>query len=126
MPHRADVVVVGGGVAGLVVARECAAAGHRVVLLEASDRLGGCVAAVEVAGLVLDAGAESFATRSSAVPDLLADLGLADDVALPSPRSAWLQLPERALPLPRTGVLGIPGDPWAADVRRAIGVLGAV
>lgn len=122
----ADVVVVGGGVAGLVVARECAAAGRRVVLLEAADRLGGCVAAVEVAGLVLDAGAESFATRSPAVPDLLADLGLADDVVLPEPHGAWLRLPDRTLPLPRTGVLGIPGDPWAADVRRAIGVPGAL
>lgn len=124
--QHADVVVVGGGVAGLVVARACARAGRRVVLLEASDRLGGCLASVEVAGLVLDAGAESFATRSPAVPDLLAELGLADDVVLPAPRSAWLQLPGRALPLPRTGVLGIPGDPWAADVRRAVGLVGAL
>ncbi|WP_199424801.1 protoporphyrinogen oxidase [Actinotalea solisilvae] len=123
---RADVVVVGGGVAGLVVARACARAGRRVVLLEASERLGGCLASAEVAGLVLDAGAESFATRSPAVPDLLAELGLADDVVLPAPRSAWLQLPGRALPLPRTGVLGIPGDPWAADVRRAVGLVGAL
>ncbi|WP_375372411.1 protoporphyrinogen/coproporphyrinogen oxidase, partial [Actinotalea sp. JY-7885] len=126
VPGDADVVVVGGGVAGLVVARECVRAGRRVLLLEAGDRLGGCVAGVEVAGLTLDAGAESFATRSSAVPDLLADLGLADDVVVPAARSAWLQLPRRALPLPRTGVMGIPGDPWAADVRRAIGLVGAL
>ncbi|WP_034229511.1 FAD-dependent oxidoreductase, partial [Actinotalea ferrariae] len=70
-----DVVVVGAGVAGLVVARDLAARGRRVLLLERDARPGGCVASVQVAGLTVDAGAESFATRSSVVPDLLAELG---------------------------------------------------
>jgi monoamine oxidase len=39
--ERVDVVVVGGGVAGLVAARDLGAAGCRVLLLEARDRLGG-------------------------------------------------------------------------------------
>ena len=34
----------------------------------------------------------SFATRSPAVPDLLAELGLADDVVVPAAQGAWLQL----------------------------------
>ena len=38
---RTDVVVVGGGFAGVTAARELAHAGYRVVLLEAKDRLGG-------------------------------------------------------------------------------------
>lgn len=41
MSEEADVVVIGGGVAGLVTARELGRAGLRVVLLEARDRLGG-------------------------------------------------------------------------------------
>ncbi|KGM14846.1 hypothetical protein N867_14945, partial [Actinotalea fermentans ATCC 43279 = JCM 9966 = DSM 3133] len=97
------VAVVGGGVAGLVVARDLAAAGRDVVLLEGGERLGGSVASHEVAGLVLDSGAESFATRTTAVADLLADLGLADDIVTPSPAGAWLQLPDRAVRLPATG-----------------------
>ncbi|MCU1431046.1 MAG: protoporphyrinogen oxidase [Actinotalea sp.] len=121
-----DVVVVGGGIAGLVVARDLAAAGRSVTVLEAEDRLGGCVARHEVAGLVLDAGAESFATRSPAVGALLTDLGLGHDVVTPTADGAWLQLPGATLPLPRTGVLGIPGDLWSADVRRAIGVRGSL
>ncbi|MBC7291314.1 MAG: FAD-dependent oxidoreductase [Actinotalea sp.] len=125
-PGGPDVVVVGAGVAGLVVARDLAARGRRVLVLERADRPGGCVASVQVAGLTVDAGAESFATRSSVVPDLLAELGLADDVVPPSPAGAWLQLPDRAVPLPKAGMLGIPGSPWAADVRAAVGVVGAL
>src|ERR1044071_5350710 len=37
----ADVIVIGAGVAGLNAARELTAAGLRVVLLEARDRIGG-------------------------------------------------------------------------------------
>ncbi|MDX6523888.1 MAG: hypothetical protein QOI17_1401, partial [Gaiellales bacterium] len=36
-----DVVVVGGGFAGVTAAREAALAGRSVLLLEARDRLGG-------------------------------------------------------------------------------------
>jgi 2,4-dienoyl-CoA reductase-like NADH-dependent reductase (Old Yellow Enzyme family) len=40
-PSGQDVLVVGGGVAGLEAARVAAAVGHRVTLIEATDRLGG-------------------------------------------------------------------------------------
>jgi mycofactocin system FadH/OYE family oxidoreductase 1 len=43
--HPVDVTVVGGGPAGLEAARVAASRGHRVRLLEASDRLGGSVRA---------------------------------------------------------------------------------
>jgi protoporphyrinogen/coproporphyrinogen III oxidase len=120
------VVVIGAGVAGLVVARDLAARGRRVVLLERAQQAGGCVASAQVAGLTVDAGAEAFATRSTVVPELLAELGLADDVVAPSPAGAWLRLPDRVVPLPRVGMLGIPGSPWAADVRAAVGAVGAL
>ncbi|GAA3629679.1 protoporphyrinogen oxidase [Microbacterium awajiense] len=119
-------VVVGGGIAGLVVARRLALAGRTVTLIDAGERLGGAVAPLTVAGVELDAGAESFATRSDAVPTLLHELGLHGDVVAPAAGSAWVHRADgRSVPLPAAGVLGIPADPGAADVRRAVGRVGA-
>ncbi len=123
-PH---VIVVGGGIAGLVTARELVNAGVRVTLFEASDRLGGKVKPHVVSGIELDAGAESFATRGGTVAALVTELGLADALVTPSAGGAWLQ-PRIgvALPLPKAGLLGIPSVPLARDVIAVVGFPGAL
>ena len=136
-----DVIVIGGGVAGLVAARECAHVGLSVTLIEATDALGGPVAGHELAGLHLDSGAESFAGRGGTVSAFVEGLGLTDQIVAPNPVGAWLHLPSTpyckgpsdgpaagsvSVPLPKAGVLGIPGSPLADDVRRVIGWRGAV
>lgn len=123
-PNRA--VVVGGGVSGLVAARDLQAAGWQVSIYDAAPAWGGCVGVHEVAGVVLDSGAESFATRSTAVADLAAELGLGDAITTPDPSGAWVWLPEGPVPLPRTGVLGIPSDLHAPEVRAALGASGVL
>ncbi|WP_136588067.1 protoporphyrinogen oxidase [Microbacterium hydrothermale] len=125
--HETRVIVVGGGIAGLVAARECAKVGLRVTVLEATDVVGGVVRSAEVGGLTLDVGAESFATRGGVVRDLLDELGLGGDVVSPNPAGAWVAgVPGvGAAPLPKGGVLGIPDNPFAPDVRRVIGWSGA-
>jgi oxygen-dependent protoporphyrinogen oxidase len=119
------VVVIGGGLAGLVVARECARPGFEVTLLEAGDRVGGSVAPLDLGGMTLDAGAESFATRGGHVAELLHDLDLDDQVVEPNPSGAWVRHGSRSVPLPEAGLLGIPSSPLAKDVADAIGWSGA-
>ncbi|GAB3604903.1 protoporphyrinogen oxidase [Conyzicola nivalis] len=117
-----DVVVVGGGIAGLVIARKLLIEGKSVTLLEAGDRLGGSVSRHVVGGIALDAGAESFATRGGTVEALVRDLGLGDEIVAPNPAGAWLQpVDGPAVPIPATSLLGIPGSPVAEDVIAVLG-----
>lgn len=119
-------VVVGGGISGLLAARQLAGAGVRTTVLEATGIWGGCVGSHVVAGLTLDSGAESFATRSDAVAALASELGLGPQIVAPNPGGAWVQLPEGPRELPKTGVLGIPANPWDPEVRRTLGLAGSL
>ncbi len=122
-PRR--IAVVGGGIAGLVAARDLARAGFDVEVSERGERLGGAVALHRLAGVDLDAGAEAFANRSDTVAALLRELGLEASIVTPYRSPAWLQLPDLAAPIPATGILGIPGDPSAEDVRAVLGPVGS-
>ena len=121
-----DVIVVGGGIAGLVTAWEIQRHGGRALLLEATAALGGCVRAHTVGGLRLDAGADSYAVARPSVSDLITDLGLPSYVVAPNPVGAWVRHEAGTAPLPRASLLGIPSDPRAADVRAIIGAAGAL
>src|SRR5215207_5657250 len=55
-----DVVVVGAGIAGLTAARDLAAAGRAVLVLEGSPRIGGKLRVESVAGVRVDVGAEAM------------------------------------------------------------------
>ncbi|AMM33355.1 protoporphyrinogen oxidase [Sinomonas atrocyanea] len=123
-PPRA--LVAGGGISGLVAALELRRAGLEVTVLEAGARWGGCIGEHEVAGLTLDSGAESFATRTDAVRTLVQEVGLGGDIVAPHPAGAWVLLPDGPRELPKTGVLGIPANPWDPEVRKALGLRGSV
>lgn len=66
-----EVVIIGGGLAGLSCARRLAAAGRPIVLLEASDRVGGRVRTDVVDGLKLDHGFQVLLTAYPACRELL-------------------------------------------------------
>lgn len=129
MSADAEVVVVGAGVAGLVIAHDLARAGVRVVVCEASARVGGLLTRATLAGVDLDVGAESFATRTDAVARLVADAGLDLELVEPRPGGAHLVVAAadgiRRAPLPRRTVLGIPADPTAPDVVAVVGAAAA-
>lgn len=76
----ASIGVVGGGLAGLCVGYRCAQAGHQVVLLEASSRLGGQLHTELAHGFIVEHGAEGFVAQSAALHELAAELGLSGDI----------------------------------------------
>jgi oxygen-dependent protoporphyrinogen oxidase len=120
--HETHVVVVGGGIGGVGAAHACAKVGIRVTVLEASDRMGGAVRTIDLAGVRVDLGAEGYATRGGAVRGLVDELDLTDAVALTAPRAEWISgLPGGAMPVPEATVRGIPENPWEESIRRVIG-----
>ncbi|MCW3493160.1 protoporphyrinogen/coproporphyrinogen oxidase [Microbacterium sp. SSM24] len=116
------VVVVGGGIAGLLAAWECAKVGMPVTVLEASDAFGGTISSAEVDGIRIDTGASCW-TAGGVVRELVEELGLGDLVVTPADDRTWIAgLPKgAAAPVPQESVLGIPANPWDESVRRFIG-----
>lgn len=70
-PVEVDVVIVGGGLAGLAAARRLDRAGVEWLLVEASDRIGGRVATDVVDGWRLDRGFQVLNTAYPRVPALV-------------------------------------------------------
>ncbi len=69
------VAVIGGGLAGVTAALDCAAAGAEVTLVEVRRRLGGAAYSVERDGLVVDNGQHVFLRCCSAYRGLLERIG---------------------------------------------------
>jgi squalene-associated FAD-dependent desaturase len=77
-------VVVGGGLAGLAAALECADGGAEVTLLEARPRLGGATFSIHRDGLWMDNGQHVFLRCCTAYRRLLGRLGVGADTVLQS------------------------------------------
>lgn len=77
-----DVVVIGGGVGGLSAAALCQKAGMKTLVLEQSDRIGGCCSTYEAEGFHFDVGA-SVVEAPQAYYELFGRLGLEMDEYLP-------------------------------------------
>ena len=71
LPRQADVVIVGGGAAGLAAARQLTEAGLEVVLLEAATRLGGRIVTDSIDGFRLDRGFQVVNSAYPALPDFV-------------------------------------------------------
>lgn len=95
----ARIVVLGAGPAGLIAAWRAAQAGHRCVVLEAGEHVGGMAASFEVAGQRVDYG--SHRLHPAAAPALLDDLGdlLGTDLQIRQ-RNGRLRLHDRWIGFP--------------------------
>ncbi|MFC7492850.1 MULTISPECIES: protoporphyrinogen oxidase [unclassified Nocardioides] len=101
------VVVVGAGVAGLTAARDLVAAGHDVVVLETSARVGGKLLRASVAGVTVDVGAEAMLNRRAEGVGLARELGL--PIEHPTTASSRIWTRDALRPLPRS-LMGVPLD----------------
>jgi uncharacterized protein with NAD-binding domain and iron-sulfur cluster len=104
----ARVAVIGGGLAGITAALDCAAAGARVTLVEVRRQLGGAAYSFERDGLQIDNGQHVFMRCCVAYRALLARLGSEHGVSIQrrlrvpvlSPGGRDATLGRRALPVP--------------------------
>lgn len=83
----ADVVVVGGGIAGLAAARAVHQAGYTVTVLERGDRVGGRVRTEIVDGIPIDLGAQFISGFYDATIALIDELGLSPELKQRSQRA---------------------------------------
>jgi squalene-associated FAD-dependent desaturase len=112
---RGTVIVIGGGLAGITAALDCAAAGAEVTLLEARGRLGGAAYSFARDGLTVDNGQHVFLRCCTAYRDLLERLDASELVTLqprlsvpviaPGGRTGWLRRAELPAPLHLAGSL---------------------
>ena len=104
------VVVVGGGISGLAAARalEGLVPDAEIVLLEASERVGGVLRTEHVDGFVIECGPDSFLSRKPRGVGLCEELGLGDELIGRRPENArsFVRLGGELHPLPE-GLTGM-------------------
>jgi oxygen-dependent protoporphyrinogen oxidase len=123
---RADVIVVGGGIAGLAAALALHEAGRDALLLESSPRYGGVIRTETTGGFVIEAGPDSILAQKPEGLELCRALGLADRL-IPTdpgvrtifvlhggrlhalPEGMMLAVPTRIGPFLRSGLFSWPG-----------------
>lgn len=104
---RPDVVVIGGGLAGVSAALELAEAGRAVTLVEGRPWLGGATCSFLRRGLTIDNGQHLFLRCCTAYRDLLARLGVTGSCVIQDRLDLTVIAP------------GGPDDPVQATLRRS-------
>lgn len=143
-----DVIVIGGGAAGIGAARTLSDAGRNVLLVEADARLGGRARTEHVDGMALDLGAGWLhSAEHNPWVEIAALHGFALDRTLPRWREQWREIGfshadqreaakaftafEKRLrkdppPGDRAGAALVPGSPWGAWIDAVSGFVNGV
>jgi len=127
------VIVVGGGLAGITAALDCARAGAEVTLLESRGRLGGAAYSFRRDGLWADNGQHVFLRCCTEYQRLVHELGASEmvtiqsrlDIAVLSPGGRRGRLRRSALPAPLHLAGALAGYPYL-NVRERLAVTAAM
>jgi monoamine oxidase len=111
--RRADVVVVGAGLAGLTAARELRKAGRSVIVLEARGRVGGRCFSQPIPGAtdVANMGATFVGPTQTRILALMSELGIGKFPVYSTGKLLWY---ENGKVSPYTGTIPPTSDPLAA------------
>src|SRR5258708_32182153 len=115
-----DVVIIGGGIAGLATAYELSRRGVSFVLLEQRQRPGGVILSEQVDGFTIDGGPDALIIQKRDGIALCEELGLGERlIPTKPPRLAYIQRGGRLPAHPPAAVMGLPttGGPFAGPER---------
>ncbi len=87
-PGEFDVVVIGAGAGGLTAAARLVASGHRVLVVEAADRLGGRASSEQIDGFTVNIGAIAI-ERGGVFEETFDLLGVPLDLREPNPATVF-------------------------------------
>jgi len=110
------VVIVGGGITGLSAAfymqKEAREKGLPldVILVEASNRLGGKIQTVRRNGFIIERGPDSFLIRKKSMGTLAQDLGIEGELVKNATGQAYVLVGGELHPIPGGSVMGIPTE----------------
>jgi oxygen-dependent protoporphyrinogen oxidase len=108
------VVVIGGGVTGMSTAyylQKSIQNGNmdvNIVLVEASDRLGGKIKTLHDGEFTMESGADSIVTRKTNVAPLIEELGLQAEVVYNATGISYIYTEGKLKQIPKDSVFGIP------------------
>lgn len=113
-----DVVIAGAGISGLACAWSLKQSGRRVVVLEASDRAGGCIDSARRDGFIADGGPQTF-MRSAYFDAFVTSLGLEGSLVSARAGTPYFYANGALVPAPTSppAFLGSPLLSPAAKVR---------
>lgn len=126
------VVVVGGGITGLAAAWELSSSATsqpeptEIVVLESSDRVGGMLRSDDLAGRVVDMGADGFLGRRPEAVELCREIGLEDKLVPIAARGASVWSRGRLRMLPEGHAMGIPTRFWPTARSGILGFGGSL
>ena len=124
-----NVVIAGGGVAGLVAAYTLTEAGHRPTVLEADTRWGGQIWTLARDGFVIEHGAEGYAAGQAAGHDLCRSLHITGRLVSQYDRMSFVLEDNRLTPAPPGRAAELAGiqasrEDWGQGITSLAGGMG--